>query len=323
MGKGQVGLFIAIGLVIVIVIGLLLFARTYFVEEGLEQDRYDSLSEDTKSVKNFVDECLYQTLSEGIYFLGTQGGFVYLPDNYAETDYSNIAYSYYKNNITLISLESMEDQLSEYVKVTLFYCVGDFSTFPGNITYDLDTIEAETIIGKDDVTVNLELDVRVKDSIVDEFSAIVPLYLGDMHDIVYTIAEKTQEEPEWIDMSYLSEISLQGYETNVFPEDDDIIYSISQGDFTFLTAVNIEKNQEPVIYLSDEIVLEKNVQWNYTILYEDDGFVSFSDDTAMFDITNNGEISFTPEIKGEFNVTITATDDYNAYDSVIVKFIVE
>ena len=75
--------------------------------------------------------------------------------------------------------------------------------------------------------------------------------------------------------------------------------------------------------MSDEIVLEKNVQWNYTILYEDDGFVSFSDDTAMFDITNNGEISFTPEIKGEFNVTITATDDYNAYDSVIVKFIVE
>ena len=51
--------------------------------------------------------------------------------------------------------------------------------------------------------------------------------------------------------------------------------------------------------------------------------LTFSDDHAMLDITEKGVILFTPEVTGEFNVTITVEDTHNNVVSKTVKFIVE
>jgi hypothetical protein len=49
----------------------------------------------------------------------------------------------------------------------------------------------------------------------------------------------------------------------------------------------------------------------------------YSDDSDLFDINpGTGEISFTPQVRGEYNVNISVRDEQENEDSKIVKFII-
>ena len=131
--------------------------------------------------------------------------------------------------------------------------------------------------------------------------------------------EKTSEDPEWIDMSYLASLETLGFEAEVIPENENtLVYSIGYGEFVFLSAVYLETKEIPMFIIPESFELLEHELFEYEINYSNGEFI---DDTFLFDI-NDGLISFTPEIPGEFEVTIRLSDNEGFFTEKKVMFIV-
>ena len=322
MGKGQVTVFILLGLVVLLVIAAVFVIRYTVTSKQVEVPRGEYLEEDVRPLQTFVDECLKQTSWDAAYYVGSRGGFTYLPESYLETNYSNIAYSFYSDNITFLSLTSMENQISEFVRINIFYCFNNFDSFEGqDIEYNLSNIDVDTTINNYDMDVILNFNIKARDTTINQFSTVLPIALGKVHEFVYTIAEKTKQQPEWIDLSYLASLSLEGFNATVMPEDENnLVYSIQKDDFTFLTAVYLEHDRIPVMEMPNNFTLQKGVSWFYDIEYFADTEVTFSDDSFLFDITKAGTIGFMPEIPGVYDVTIRIQDEKGSFSEKQIIF---
>jgi hypothetical protein len=77
--KGQITLFIVIGLVLVIAGGLFIFLRVRTTEQGLQGQLSEitDVSTDFQPVYDYVDNCIKETSETGLRLLGQRGGFIY------------------------------------------------------------------------------------------------------------------------------------------------------------------------------------------------------------------------------------------------------
>ena len=198
--------------------------------------------------------------------------------------------------------------------------MNDFSSFDGeSIEYDYSEVEIDVIVNQNDVIVDVDFSILVDGTTLDSFSAEVPIPLGSVHSYIYEIMEKTSEDPEWIDMSYLASLETLGFEAEVIPENENtLVYSIGYGEFVFLSAVYLETKEIPMFIIPESFELLEHELFEYEINYSNGEFI---DDTFLFDI-NDGLISFTPEIPGEFEVTIRLSDNEGFFTEKKVMFIV-
>jgi len=75
--RGQITLFIILGVVLLVIIGLILFMSRYKIEgeTELQLKRSSAATFSTKPMKDFVKTCLDLTIKEMLFLLGRQGGF--------------------------------------------------------------------------------------------------------------------------------------------------------------------------------------------------------------------------------------------------------
>src|SRR3989344_7553316 len=83
MKRGQVTLFIIVGLIILIIVGFLLFLRSDALKSKLGLGRTSAIivPEQLKPVKNNIDGCVKQVGEEAINILSLQGGYIKLPQD--------------------------------------------------------------------------------------------------------------------------------------------------------------------------------------------------------------------------------------------------
>ena len=81
MRKGQITLFIILGIVLLFIIGIGIY--TY---SSVTQNKYDvevqqgsELALEAQEVERFVDECVKKTTFDGLEKLGRQGGYILVP----------------------------------------------------------------------------------------------------------------------------------------------------------------------------------------------------------------------------------------------------
>lgn len=308
MKKGQVTTFIIIGLVILLIASLLFFLV------GKGKDLQELPQTDEQKIKNYIEDCIEDTVETGVKLQGLQGGNIYLSDKYLTTDYSEILYSYYKGKNTLLTLEDMESDLSAFISQSLPFCV-NWSTFPdynitaGDISTDTEILENNIIF-----TINYDITAKKDEAIfrLNQFRYSSDIRVGYIYNIVKEILEKTLIDPDWIDLTYLSEFDAN---IELLPYNDSVlVYSMTDNSpedpYTFLTALSFKENKPPIIRLPDEIEWQDGLPLIYQVPVldpEGDPFTC-SDDTVLFDITEDCQIIFTPEIPGQYDVTITVED---------------
>jgi len=309
--QGQVTLFIIIG-VIALILAAFIF---YFRGIGTETDI--KLSVEAQPLDNYITSCLESTLVGGIQLVGLQGGYAQILSPALVTDYSTVAYHYYDGNYTAPSKEEMESQISFFVENALELCLDDFTSFRSQ-GYEIE-------IGE------LSAEIRGNASVeLSEYMVTAPVRLGHVYDISKLITSKTINDPEWIDMTFLSEFDVN---VDILPFDDDsFVYSISDHEsmikgepYVFLFANHFVVNKAPMLNIPDELIFMDGEAAIYQVGASDpegDDLVFF-DDTAMFDITEDGVILFTPEVPGEYDVTISVEDGHNSEVSKVVKFIIK
>jgi hypothetical protein len=92
MGKGQVTIFIIVGIVVLIVFGLLFMIG----RPNTHPPDTRELSADIDSVKYYVEQCLYDSAVKGLRLLGSQGGVIYelqggtAPDSFRGENFASL-----------------------------------------------------------------------------------------------------------------------------------------------------------------------------------------------------------------------------------------
>ena len=123
--KGQVTIFLILGIVIVLIIAFFIYLGLNIQSSSLE--RYSpELADD---IEGKIRSCVESYAEDGLMKIGKQGGYIALPRRFLRTNYSSIAYSYWRGDIVLRSLKDIENELSKYIDINLARCV-DFESFP-------------------------------------------------------------------------------------------------------------------------------------------------------------------------------------------------
>lgn len=314
--KGQLTVFILLGFSLFIIIGALVYGTFFRAEKMLPPE----LPGDAKALQVFVEQCIEAVTVSGAYLLGSQGGFISVPENSLKTDFGNIAYGYDEGKVVLIAKESLKQQLSEYLRIQLPFCFGNFSSFSGEVIFSTEPRPLVTL-QQEKILVEVEYPLTFKGTTVETFKQEVNVPLGAMYDEALTEVNSLMQNPEWIDLTELQEGS---FKSSVIPYDDEtLLFAFERGDLVFLFAAKFKKNTPPKLQLEQEYYLKEKERFTLTIPYQDEDSVTFADDSPLFTISPAGVIDIIPEIPGTFVIEITAKDTAGNIAKEQVVFIVE
>ncbi|MBU2590094.1 MAG: hypothetical protein KKA65_03710 [Nanoarchaeota archaeon] len=216
--RGQITVFIVIGILIVTLIILLVAVKDRIIVSDWDKEKEASLQvpEKAREVQRFVQGCVEQVAEEGLVIMGLQGGYINLPTSHITTPrhpfatYLEIipntdiktAYWYYTtpNNLqktALPSIRQMQDELSAYIEDNLAECTFNFTLFKD---YNVTTgpIFVETEIQQDKVlfTIDYLLDIDLYDFNykIDRFYTDINSRYGELYLIAKEIQEKSKED---------------------------------------------------------------------------------------------------------------------------------
>ncbi len=196
--KAQVTLFIILALVILALIGISVYLFKFSGGPSKEQEKISDLTQPPKTIKEFVDRCVYETSVSGIGLLASQGGMIYVDEynaqalvdaeterqKYGVLEYevlesvnksinsesitSKIVYGYYENINALPSIPEMEIELEDYISSAISFCTQNF-TGPVFSAFGADMLDvgqptADVKIGIDKVLVTLNYPITYTDS---------------------------------------------------------------------------------------------------------------------------------------------------------------
>jgi hypothetical protein len=327
--KGQISFFVIAGIVILITVA------AYFALTSLKEIPFMKPITPELSFKSFTEECVKSTAEDAVRLLGVQGGYIIAPSLSLDTNYSVIAYHYYKGRIVMPYAASIEAELAAYMENALNFCFSNFTEYRKqgfNVTEA--PVKANVVIRDKDILIEIDSATKLSkiDSVMEigRYSASVPVRMKHVLDIARAVNIKTASDPEWVDMTFLSSFDVK---IDVIPHDaENFVYSITDSEslvkgepYVFLFANSFIVNKAPVLNLPLSITLEEGLPAVLRINATDPegDALTYSDDTAMFDIGQDGVISFLPEIPGEFDVVITVEDTHNNRVSKQIKMIIE
>lgn len=342
--KGQVTIFLIVGIVVLLVFGLIFFFNNQAITEEtlVNEDLLDiTLGE---SVDSFVSSCLKNNVEEGLIKIGHQGGYYQTPINYSIIFLEDLMPYYYLEDETMIpTLEQSELELEKYLQEKLPSCLNNFSTFKDK-GYEIVAGELSINVDYDDqVKVDLNYPLTISKGLsvteLNYFNHKINLNFKKFFSSAQTLIDDNLKNKGYVCMTCMDNLASQEY-INIesypiydpsFFENDIILFrlqdketpSIGSENFTFEFIMEYlipEVEEHLEISEIDNLQIKVGESFNYQVTASRGG-VSFSDNTALFEISPNGLISFTPNDlqKGVHFITIFAEDGQNNKDQKLFK----
>jgi hypothetical protein len=127
--RGQITIFIIIGVIILIFVGFLILTNSFIQENKINSDKDNliKLSSKTEAVKLYIGSCIDGIAKKSIFTLGRYGGQIELASNYFDSELFNANYVYYLGEKNAPSIEEMEKSLELLMERDLEKCVGEFN----------------------------------------------------------------------------------------------------------------------------------------------------------------------------------------------------
>lgn len=219
--KGQVTVFIIIGIVILLIAGGAYFARDYILKSEFEREQAKAaaIPEKAESVKEYIDGCVREVSDDAVRLIGEQGGYIEVPlDELVITDadpFSNsleifrgsgirVPYWYYiKANgvekLQVPSKEFIQNEIEEYINENLESCVNNFKIFREK-GYEFNEGEVLSVVNIENnkvlVVVNWPIELSIDDFKFnfEKFYSSVDAELGKLYNLAKEIIEKENEE---------------------------------------------------------------------------------------------------------------------------------
>lgn len=207
--KGQVTLFIIIGLVIILTVALVLYITRETAYEPIK--RIPGVPEHVQPVYDYVATCLDSISKEGIALLGAQGGYITIPaiidktpSSFVPNDpngVSKVPLWFFEGEDRTPSLDFMKSELSRYVRDRMPSCINNFTSFP---QYQISQGTMIPIVTFTSSSVIVELDWPLqidgvdRSTKLDRFVVEEPVRLKEMWLLAESIM-KTENDQAWFE----------------------------------------------------------------------------------------------------------------------------
>lgn len=222
--RGQITVFILLGIVIMIMLGFFLFSPAKIAVES-PRTLLDTLPAETQ-----LKSCFDGAAEKAVYYFGTVGGdtdeFAFY---YTFDPMYGIPYYYVKGKTYTPSIDASQTIMKHYVEQNFLKCAN--VTSPG----------FQAIVGKPNATVTIEREkvvihmtypvrLKAKDRILDlpaRYVADIPARLYDMLFIAKTITDRAVRDDLLIHWDYLTDATTHDYNATAYiGGDESIVYRI-------------------------------------------------------------------------------------------------
>jgi hypothetical protein len=228
--RGQITIFIIIGIILLLTVALFLFLRaeiTFFKPKEVVPPRL-------VPVTNYMDACLNELGTEAANIIGSTGGYIEIPQAIVQDPFSYIALApveverakvpfwYYQGQKRIPTIEFIEDQMAHYIEDNYRECINNFTEFRNqfNIT-ELGSIIVRVKLEDANTPIELSFPLEFADVLGTKIGKIetrkltLPLRIKRTVNLAEAVmeAEKTDMKLEDITMDLMaidSDIPLQG-----------------------------------------------------------------------------------------------------------------
>ncbi len=241
--RGQITLFIIVGLVIIAIFAILLYTK-----KEVSEVYVPSTSE---PVKNLIQNCFYRSAEDGVYSLSSNGGAFYSDNVFysgevkdkKEVSYLMSNYFYFDGKNLIPSLDDFEGDLSVYVETLMNACLfednasysEDYVLLPNNFSVVTNINEKGVFFETEDPLVILDNNKRIKSG---RFFTNVSVNLDYMHEVSSEIVDiMFTEDRGLVDYLYNTGLNVSVYDF----EEDIVVYRLEN--------LNKNLNGEPYFFM--------------------------------------------------------------------------
>ncbi|MAG61027.1 hypothetical protein CL619_04530 [archaeon] len=155
MKRGQITIFIVIGMIVLVAASLLFFT---FSEEKKIQPQAKIIS--TSAITSLVEKCIGSTAQEGIFENSRQGGYFVLPEHSTTDLFEDIPY--FVNLSKFPGDKVLANELGLYIDTLLDFCL-DFTVFEKQgYNFSIDTPVSDVTLNQKEFRINTKLPIRIK-----------------------------------------------------------------------------------------------------------------------------------------------------------------
>jgi len=203
--RGQITVFIIIGLIIL----LTYFLLSYYKKESIEET--ELIQPELIPVQQYVQTCTKNLAREAIEIIGINGGYIYFPawiqnnpNSYLKLspiDELKNPYWWYDGNDAIPPLDFIAKQIEDYTKAGMADCIDNFSAFHEQYdVIELGNFNVIAEIEEEDIRVRTLYPIEVKDKFnktlakLQKFPVTIPIRLHKVHDLATEIMERENKD---------------------------------------------------------------------------------------------------------------------------------
>jgi len=222
--RGQVTVFIIIGIAILILFGVFFYIKSTAVKIDLGNEETFSV----EPVKLIVEDCFEDTSKEALLILGLRGGDIYLKNPYIIPAYafSHITtFAYTNGKITLPNFLKIKNSLEDFVENRIIDCV-DFKIFKGvkvktedpKVTFEF----GEVTLVKMEWSIKVQKGETVKE--INSFDTRHNTRIKKVYETVTKITEYQIARAGAIDMNFLNNLEIS--DIDVVRRDNVVLFML-------------------------------------------------------------------------------------------------
>jgi len=205
--KGQIALFIILGIVIVVITGLLFMLKGETSRSDVEVDRAVKSSLDVGPIKVFVDSCIKDVVNRGLINISAQGGYYDVP----EPKSGFVPYYFHLGDVYFPSKGDIEGELSSYIEAELLDCLGNFETFRTmGFSFEIGQVSVNIVLNtRALVNVNYPIDVKRGQSStkIEEFQYTQPFNFDRLYGILDSFRIEQEGDMGVVPAAFLANIA--------------------------------------------------------------------------------------------------------------------
>ncbi len=203
--RGQITVFIIIGLIVL----LTYFLLSYYKTESIEEQ--ELIIPELIPVQQYVQTCTDNLAREAIEIIGINGGYIYFPrwiqnnpNSYLKLspiDELKNPYWWYDGRQAIPPIDFIAKQIEDYTKAGMAGCINNFSAFYKEYEIiELDKFNVITEIGEEDITVKTIYPIEVRDKFnktlakLQKFPITIPIRLKKVYKLANEIIERENKD---------------------------------------------------------------------------------------------------------------------------------
>ena len=226
MKRGQITLFIIIGILVLLAVSLTLYVNKEYIKSIFEEriTRLENIPQEIQPLENHIKSCIEDTAKLSLNLVFAQGGY-FEPKNHIRMEAFDVAYWFDEKDISP-SIQTIEKEIAKSIRYLITGCIMDFEEdYKINIKIikPIVKISGDKIISSAEVRLIVEYK-NLTYNLNKNYEASFESEAKNIYDSAKIIIQSEKEDPGSMDLTLLSNLPQI---VNFFKFNETIVYVVS------------------------------------------------------------------------------------------------